>query len=61
MIDTTAAGDSFIGGFTSAYLGDPFNIESAIEMGQKTAALGIQKFGAQISLPTLEEVANFKI
>ncbi len=61
VVDTTAAGDSFIGGFTSGYLENPFNIESAIQMGQKTAALSIQKFGAQSSLPTLEEVVNFKI
>ncbi len=61
VVDTTAAGDSFIGGFTSGYLKNPDNIEGAIDLGQKTAALSIQKMGAQISLPTLEEVENFKI
>lgn len=59
VVDTTAAGDSFIGGFTSSYIKD-LNIEKAIEMGQKTAALSIQKVGAQSSLPTLKEVENFK-
>lgn len=59
VVDTTAAGDSFIGGFTSSYVEDR-NIEKAIEMGQKTAALSIQKVGAQSSLPTKEEVENFK-
>lgn len=59
VVDTTAAGDSFIGGFTSSYL-EYKNIEEAIEMGQKTAALSIQKLGAQSSLPTKIEVDNFK-
>ncbi len=61
VVDTTAAGDSFIGGFTSGYLKNPDNIKKAIDLGQKTAALSIQKMGAQSSLPTLEEVENFKI
>lgn len=59
VVDTTAAGDSFIGGFTSSYIEDK-NIERAIEMGQKTAALSIQKVGAQSSLPTRKEVESFK-
>lgn len=58
VVDTTAAGDSFIGGFTSSYIEDR-DIGKAINMGQKTAALSIQKFGAQISLPTREEVDKF--
>lgn len=58
VVDTTAAGDSFIGGFTSYFVKDG-NIEEAIDMGQKTAALSIQKFGAQSSLPTKAEVENF--
>ena len=59
VVDTTGAGDSFIGGFVSTYIEDG-NIGQAIEMGQKIAALCIQKVGAQSSLPTLEEVNNFK-
>lgn len=57
-IDTTAAGDSFIGGFTSSYIKD-FDIEKAIDMGQKTAALCIQKIGAQSSLPTAKDIQDF--
>ena len=59
VVDTTGAGDSFIGGFVASYVEDG-NIGQAIEMGQKVAALCIQKIGAQSSLPTLEEVENFK-
>lgn len=58
VIDTTAAGDSFIGGFTSSYI-DNGDIKSSIIRGQKTAALAIQKVGAQTSLPTRKEVDNF--
>ncbi|NLY45675.1 MAG: ribokinase [Tissierella sp.] len=58
-VDTTAAGDSFIGGFVSSYIEDK-DINKAIDMGQRTAALAIQKVGAQSSLPTKEEVENFK-
>ena len=59
VIDTTGAGDSFIGGFVASYVEDG-NIEAAIELGQTVAALCIQKVGAQSSLPTLKEVENFK-
>ena len=59
VVDTTAAGDSFIGGFLTSYVEDK-DIEKAINMGQKTAALAIQKVGAQSSLPNREEVENFK-
>ena len=59
VVDTTAAGDSFIGGFTSSFIEDR-DIEKAINIGQKTAALSIQKFGAQSSLPNKKEVDDFK-
>jgi len=59
VVDTTAAGDSFIGGFVSSYIADS-DVDLAIEMGQATAALSIQRFGAQSSLPSLDEVEQFK-
>jgi len=58
-VDSTAAGDAFIGGFVGNYI-QTKDIDKAIDMGQKTAAISIQRFGAQTSLPTLEEVLNFK-
>lgn len=60
VVDTTAAGDSFIGGFTTSYVNDK-DIEKAVELGQKTAALAIQKMGAQSSLPTKEDVEEFHL
>lgn len=60
VVDTTGSGDCFIGGFVSFFKQDK-DIEKAIDMGQRTAALSIQKFGAQSSIPTREEVENFMI
>jgi sugar/nucleoside kinase (ribokinase family) len=59
-IDTTAAGDSFIGALAS-YLEldreDEFNsIKKAIEFANKVSAIVVQRKGAQPSLPNLEEV-----
>lgn len=58
VVDTTAAGDSFIGGFLSRYILTN-NIFESIEFGQKAASITIQRFGAQISLPTLEEIEKY--
>ncbi|MGL5428532.1 MAG: PfkB family carbohydrate kinase, partial [Cetobacterium sp.] len=58
-IDTTAAGDSFIGGFCSG-LAEGLSFEMAIERGTKVAAISVTRIGAQTSIPTLEEVLNFK-
>lgn len=59
VADTTAAGDSFIGGFVAEYAksGD---MAEAIALGQAVAALSVQKHGAQSSLPTREEVDRFR-
>lgn len=57
-VDTTAAGDSFIGGFISSYIQNS-DVAQAVDRGQRTAALAIQKVGAQSSLPTKEEVDRF--
>ncbi len=58
VVDTTAAGDSFIGGFLSSYISTS-DIFKSIEFGQRVASITIQRFGAQISLPTLEEVNRY--
>jgi ribokinase len=54
-VDTTAAGDAFIGGFASALLQDQ-SIEEAVRYGCACGALAATKFGAQPSLPTKAEV-----
>lgn len=57
-VDTTAAGDSFIGGFIKKL--EINNIDEAIEFGTKVSAITVTKEGAQSSIPTYEEVINFK-
>ena len=58
-VDTTAAGDSFIGGFTAA-LSKGESIEKAMDFATKVGAITVTREGAQTSLPTLDEVMNFK-
>ena len=58
VVDTTAAGDAFIGGFASALLRG-FEIEEAVKYANACGALAATKFGAQPSLPTKEEVEIF--
>jgi ribokinase len=58
VVDTTAAGDAFIGGFASALLRG-FEIEKAVKYANACGALATTKFGAQPSLPTKEETERF--
>lgn len=59
-VDTTAAGDSFIGALTSKLVNSDvidFNsIENSIKFANKVSSIVVQKSGAQPSLPYLEEV-----
>ena len=54
-VDTTAAGDAFIGGFASALLQNR-SMEEAVRYGCACGALAATRFGAQPSLPTRAEV-----
>lgn len=58
-IDTTAAGDSFIGGFVRG-ISDEKSIDESIALGVKVAAIAVTRLGAQTSIPTMEEVLEFK-
>ncbi|AWI92332.1 ribokinase [Staphylococcus aureus] len=55
-IDTTAAGDTFIGAFVSRLNKSRDNLADAIDFGNKASSLTVQKHGAQASIPLLEEV-----
>ncbi|WNZ80359.1 ribokinase [Pseudomonas sp. P105] len=58
-VDTTAAGDTFVGGFAAALADGKGEVE-AIRFGQVAAALSVTRAGAQPSIPTLLEVQAFK-
>lgn len=58
-VDTTAAGDSFIGGLVRK-LAEEKEIDEAIEFATKVSAIAVTRKGAQTSIPTYEEVENFK-
>ncbi|GAA0858303.1 MULTISPECIES: ribokinase [Clostridium] len=58
-IDTTAAGDSFIGGLSSKLDVNNLNFENimkAVKFGNKVSSITVQRKGAQPSIATLEEV-----
>ncbi|MGX1174263.1 ribokinase [Pseudomonas sp. R151218B TE3479] len=58
-VDTTAAGDTFVGGFAAALASGKSEVD-AIRFGQVAAALSVTRAGAQPSIPTLLEVQAFK-
>jgi len=58
VVDTTAAGDAFIGGFASI-LDSANSLREAVRYGCACGALATTRFGAQPSLPTKEEVERF--
>jgi ribokinase len=55
VVDTTAAGDCFVGAFTVA-LTEGQSPEDALRFAVHASALKVTKFGAQSGLPTKEEV-----
>jgi ribokinase len=57
-VDTTAAGDTFVGGFAAALANGKSEAE-AIRFGQVAAALSVTRAGAQPSIPTLSDVQAF--
>lgn len=58
VVDTTAAGDTFVGALTVG-LANGLGIDDATREAQHAAALTVTKLGAQISIPTRAEVTRF--
>lgn len=59
-VDTTAAGDSFVGTL-AAILSEGKEIDKAINYAINASALTVTKKGAQASLPTRSDVDNFAV
>ncbi len=57
-VDSTAAGDSFIGGYCTA-LCDGMNTDDAIHFASAVSAITVSRPGAGVSIPTREEVDEF--
>ena len=58
VVDTTAAGDAFVGGFAVA-LAEGQDLAEAVRLANAAGALAVTKLGAQPSLPTRSEVEAF--
>lgn len=55
-VDTTAAGDAFNGGFAYALTQAKMTPHEAVRFASAVAAVSVTRAGAQLSMPTLEEV-----
>jgi ribokinase len=55
VVDTTAAGDAFVGGLAVGLLNGK-SLEDAVQYACACGALAVTKFGAQPSLPTTEDI-----
>lgn len=59
VVDTTAAGDTFVGSYALAAVSvgnDEFDIESAVKTANRAAALTVARKGAQVSIPWKDEL-----
>lgn len=56
-VDTTAAGDTFIGAMVSAHLMG-MGFKEAMELATKASSITVQRVGAQQSIPSLGEVQS---
>jgi ribokinase len=57
-LDTTAAGDTFIGAFTVSQL-EGADIGSSLRFASAAAALSVSRKGAQVSIPQRQDIVNF--
>ena len=60
VVDTTAAGDTFVGRYALDVVaggrGEGFDIEAAVRRANKAAAKTVEKAGAQDSIPWRDEL-----
>lgn len=60
VVDTTAAGDAFVAGFTVA-LCEGRSLSEAIDFGQRVASLTVSRWGAQSALPYRAELQDNQV
>jgi ribokinase len=58
VVDSTAAGDAFVGAFSAALIHGA-TLREAVAWGNAAGALAVTRAGAQPSLPTQKEIALF--
>lgn len=56
VIDTTAAGDTFVGAYSLEVVKEGFDVEEAVEKANRAAALTVERKGAQVSIPWADEL-----
>lgn len=59
VVDTTGAGDAFVGGFAAGWVKHGGDVLAAARQGQAVAALSVTKPGTAPSMPIARELAAF--
>lgn len=58
-VDTTAAGDTFVGVYAISFLESDWNQAAAMRRASAAAALSVQRLGASSSMPYRDEIDAF--
>ncbi|KAG6014029.1 hypothetical protein E4U54_005927 [Claviceps lovelessii] len=61
VVDTTAAGDTFVGSYALAVVqarakGEAFDIDAAVRAANRASSITVSRKGAQISIPWMDEL-----
>ena len=59
VVDTTGAGDAFVGGFAAGLVESGGDLMAAACLGNAVAALSVTKFGTAPAMPAKAEIARF--
>jgi ribokinase len=59
VVDTTGAGDAFVGGFAAGWVKFDGDVLAAARFGNAVAALSVTKAGTAPAMPTAREIAAF--
>lgn len=59
VVDTTGAGDAFVGGFAAGLVKFAGDVKTAAQFANAVAALSVTKFGTAPSMPRAQEIARF--